>query len=56
MDMRDLSGCVGGGAVEGVFQKGNTVFYRQSGELLAGGLEAAGKLGVDRIVYQPDPL
>lgn len=54
--MKDLSGRVGGGAAEGIFQKGNTVFYRQSEELLAGGLKDAVKLGVDRIVYQPDPL
>lgn len=56
MEMKDLSGCVGGDAVEGVFQKGNTVFYRQSEGLLASGLKKARVLGVDRIVYQPFPL
>lgn len=56
LEMKDLGGCVGGDAVEEVFQKGNTVFYRQSEGLLAGGLKKARALGVDRIVYQPVPL
>lgn len=56
MEMRDLSGCLGGEAVDGVFQKGNTVFYRHSENLLQGGLKAARDLGIDRIVYQPEPL
>lgn len=56
MDMKDLGGCVDREAVKGVFQKGNTVFYRQSEKLLSGGLKESEKLGVNRIVYQPDPL
>ncbi|HBV99376.1 MAG: hypothetical protein JL50_21815 [Peptococcaceae bacterium BICA1-7] len=55
LEMDDLSGCVGGDAVKSVFQKGNTVFYRQSEGLLTGGLKKARTLGIDRIVYQPVP-
>lgn len=39
-----------------LFLRGNTVFYRQEGDFLAGGLERARQLGVDRIVYQPEPM
>ena len=39
-----------------VFVKGNTVFYEQTGAFLAGGLAAARKQGVSRIVYHPEPL
>lgn len=39
-----------------VLQKGNSVFYRQSPALVQKGLEQAGYLGIDRVVYQPEPL
>lgn len=39
-----------------IVQRGNTVFYRQKAGLLDRGLSRAAALGVDRIVFQPDPL
>ncbi|MFZ5643831.1 MAG: hypothetical protein ACOY46_09605 [Bacillota bacterium] len=39
-----------------VFQKGNTVFYRQSEAFVCRALEKARTLGFSRVIYQPEPL
>lgn len=53
----DAPGLAGGppGRNFRILQMGNTVFYEQTGEFLAAGLDRAKKLGVCRIVYQPGP-
>ncbi|MFZ5633516.1 MAG: hypothetical protein ACOY40_11775 [Bacillota bacterium] len=56
LEMRDMSGQVPKNGGWRIVQKGNTVFYEQTADLLAKGLEQAGKLKISRIVYQPDPL
>lgn len=39
-----------------IIQKGNTVFYRQSQGFLSKALTQVKKSGVDRIIFQPEPL
>ena len=39
-----------------LIQKGNTVFYKQKAAFLAIGLEYAQNLGINRIIYQPEPF
>ncbi|MDK2820042.1 MAG: hypothetical protein PWP31_7 [Clostridia bacterium] len=39
-----------------IIQKGNTIFYKQLEPMLKNGLTQAGSLGVDRIIYQFDPI
>lgn len=56
LELNDKSGQVKKTSNWKLVQKGNTVFYLQRGEFLVSGLEAAIRLGVDRIVYQPEPI
>ncbi|MZP28910.1 hypothetical protein GTO91_04200 [Heliobacterium undosum] len=39
-----------------LIQKGNSVFYRQEAPLIREGLEQALATGIDRIVFQPEPM
>lgn len=55
--MQDRSGQVDAKSLDWrILQKGNTIFYQQLKDFLTRGLTQAKELGVDRIVYQPEPI
>jgi len=56
LEMTDLSGRVRKNADWKLMQKGNTIFYRLSRESVAKAIDSADSTGVNRIVFQPEPL
>ncbi|CAA7600316.1 Hypothetical protein DEACI_0969 [Acididesulfobacillus acetoxydans] len=56
LEMSDPSGQVRKSRDWRIVQKGNTVFYLQREDFLAKGLEEAARTGVNRIVFQPEPI
>ncbi len=56
LEMSDRSGRVRRNKDWQIMQKGNTVFYRQNRGFAARILQGAEKTGVNRIVFQPEPI
>lgn len=54
--MADRSGQVRKNKDWRIVQKGNTIFYLQTKDFLTKGLEEAERAGVNRIVFQPEPI